>query len=56
MKKHPEQWVAIFDQQVAGASPDFENLLDDLQAKGYSVGQVLVEHLITHDELLILKI
>jgi len=56
LKKYPEQWVAIFDQQVAGASPDFENLLDDLQAKGYSVGQVLVEHLTTHDELLILKI
>ena len=56
LKKYPEQWVAIFDQQVAGASPDFEKLLDDLQTKGYSVGQVLVEHLTTHDELLILKV
>lgn len=55
MKKYPDEWVAIFDQQVASGSPDFEKLLDDLQAKGYSVGQVL-EHLTTHDELLILKI
>ena len=54
LKKYPEQWVAIFDQQVVGASPDYEKLFDDLQAKGYSVGHVLVEYLTTHDELLIL--
>ena len=54
LKKYPEQWVAIFKQQVVGASPDFEQLLDELEAKGYSVGQVLVQHLTQHDELLIL--
>ena len=56
LKKYPEQWVAIFDQQEAGASLNFEKLLDDLQAKGNSVGQVLEEHLTKHDELLILKV
>jgi hypothetical protein len=54
LKKYPEQWVAILDQKVVGASPDYEKLLNEVQAKGYSVGQVLFEHLTSSDELLIL--
>jgi hypothetical protein len=54
LEKYPEQWVAIYNQKVVGASSDYEELLDYLQAKGYSVGHVLVQHLTRHDELLIL--
>ena len=56
LARYPEQWVAIYNQQVVGIAPDYEQLLDELQAKGFAVGQVLVEHLTRHDELLILAI
>lgn len=52
--KYPEQWVAIFDERVVGTAPDFDQLLDDLQTRHMPVGKVLVEHLTTKDELLIL--
>lgn len=56
LARYPEQWVAIYNQQVVGAAPDYEPLLDELQAKGFAVGEVLVEFLTRHDELLILEI
>ncbi len=54
LQQYPEQWVAVYNQKVIGASPDYERLLDDVQAKGYSVGHVLVDRLTRHDDLLIL--
>ena len=56
LERYPEQWVAIDHQQVVGVAPDYEPLLDELQAKGFAVGEVLVEHLTRHDELLILAV
>ena len=56
LARYPEQWVAISNQQVVGVAPDYEQLLDELQAKGFSVGHVLMEHLTRHDELLILAV
>ena len=49
LKQYPEQWVAIFNQQVVGASPNLEQLLDELQAMGIPPGQGFVEHLTTED-------
>ncbi len=54
LEQYPEQWVGIFNEQVVGTAPDFDQLLDDLQAKGIPVGKTLVEHLTRKDELLIL--
>lgn len=54
LEQYPEQWVAVFNQQVVGADPDFDRLLDGLQARGIPVGQVPVELLTRKDELLIL--
>lgn len=56
LERYPEQWVAISRQQVVGVAPDYEQLLDELQARGFAVGHVLVEHLTRHDELLILAL
>ncbi|MBI4499142.1 MAG: hypothetical protein HY689_14730 [Chloroflexi bacterium] len=53
LEQYPEQWVAIFHEQVLGAGPDFDRLLDDLQARGIPVGQVLIERVTRHDELLV---
>ena len=46
--------MAIYDEQVVGAAPDFDELLDDLQAKEIPVGHVFVEHLTLKEDLLIL--
>lgn len=55
LEQYPEQWVAIFKEQVVGAAPEFDQLLDRLQGRGIPVGQALVEHLTRKDELLILS-
>ncbi len=54
LRKYSEQWVAIFDQQVTGASPDYEKLFHDPLVRGHSLGKVFVQHLTMQDELLIL--
>ncbi|MBI2323141.1 MAG: hypothetical protein HYU88_13860 [Chloroflexi bacterium] len=54
LELYPEQWVAIFDEQVVGVAPEFDHLLDSLQARGVPVGQVLIEHLTRKEGLLIL--
>lgn len=54
LEKYPEQWVAIYNQQVVGASPHYERLLDEVETRGYSVGHVLVHYLTRHDEVFIL--
>ena len=56
LARYPEQWVAIYNQQIVGVAPDYEQLLDELQAQGCAVGHALVEHLTRHDELLILVV
>ena len=54
LDRYPEQWVAIFNEQVVDAAPTMEQVLIGLRAKGVPPGQGLVEHLTRHDELLIL--
>lgn len=54
LEQYPEQWVAIYNQQVVGTGPDFEQLLKNLKAQGFPVGQLLVEHLTRQEEVLIL--
>ena len=54
LKQYPGQWVAIFNEQVVGADPDYDRVLDQVQAKRISVGRVFIERLTTKDELLIL--
>ncbi len=54
LDRYPEQWIAIFNEQVVGTAPTVEQVLDGLSAKGVPPGQGLVEQLTRHDELLIL--
>ena len=39
-ERFPEQWVAIFEEQVVGADPDLEALFDHLEATRVPVGRV----------------
>jgi hypothetical protein len=54
LTQYPEQWVAIFNQQVVGAAPDFEQLLAMLEQNGIPVERTLIEHVTRKEELLIL--
>lgn len=55
LKKYPEQWVAIFDQQVVGSSPDYEKLLTELEEKGVPIERTLFKHLTQKQEIWILS-
>lgn len=54
LEKYPEQWVAIFNQTVVGASPDYEQLLADVEEKGVPIERTLFKHLTQKEELWIL--
>jgi len=56
VKSYPDQWVAIFDQQVVGAGPDPDRLIHDLKEKGVPIGMVVVKYLTTKDEVWILSV
>ena len=55
LKQYPEQWVAIFNQQVVGAAPDFDQLLITLEQSGIPAERALIEHVTRREELLILR-
>lgn len=54
LRQYPEQWVAIFNERVVGADPDYDRVLDQAKAKGISVGRVFMQRLTEKDQLLIL--
>jgi hypothetical protein len=54
LERYPEQWVAVFNEEVVGASPDFDQLLDDLEGREFSVGKILVDYLTREDAVWIL--
>ena len=33
--KFPDHWIGVYKEQMAGASPDLDELLVDLKARGY---------------------
>ena len=55
LTQYPEQWVAVFNQQVVGAAPDFEQLLAMLEQSGIPVERTLIEHVTHTEELFILS-
>lgn len=54
LAEYPEQWVAIFNQKVVGASPDYDQLLADLEGAGVPIDRTLFKFLAREDELWIL--
>ena len=51
LEKYPEQWVAIYNQKVVGASPDYERLLDDLEGKDIPVERTLFKYRTQKEDL-----
>jgi len=56
LQQYPEQWVAIFNQQVVAADQDFDRVLDEVEGRGLPVGRVFIQRLTAKDELLILAL
>ena len=56
LQQYPEKWVAIFHQTVAGANPDFEQLLTELDERGVPSEHALIRHVTAKDDLLILPV
>ncbi len=54
LERYPEQWVAIFNEQVVGADPDVDRLLATLDEHGIPKEKALVEYVTAKDEILIL--
>ena len=48
--------MAVFDEQVVGASFDFDQLLDDLKARGLPLGRTVIEKVSAEDEVWILAV
>ena len=55
LARHPEQWVAIFDQQLVGVAADPRALVAALKQRQIPAGQALIKHLTrTHPVLVLL--
>ena len=44
LRLYPEQWVGVYDKQVAGADPDLTTLLRDMKSRGYPLESVVVRY------------
>ena len=54
LEQYPEQWVAIYDEQVVGAGPDARQLLVELKQRGIPIGQTFFEYMTNKEEIWIL--
>ena len=45
---HPEEWVAVYNQEVVGTHAEHRQLLKDLKAKGISLSKVVIQR-VTRD-------
>ena len=56
LRRHPERWVAIYDQQVVGTARRLPHLVRQLQKRGFPRGRVFIEHVSAKEDLLILSL
>jgi hypothetical protein len=50
-KKYPDQWVAVYNQEVVGASPDSDALFAALKKKGVPINHAFFKYLSSEEEL-----
>ena len=56
LAQYPDQWIAILDRKVVGASDDAFKLVAQLEADGVPSNRVLRRHMTKDAELLILPL
>ena len=54
LRLYPDQWVAVYDKQDAGADADLGRLLDNMKARGYPLRSMVVRRVETKPVKLIL--
>jgi hypothetical protein len=53
--EHPEQWVAIYRNQVVGSAEELPELLSRLDEQGIPRGRSFIEYVSSKDDILILS-
>lgn len=54
LERYPEQWVAVYNREVAGTAKRLPQLLRQLEKHGLPRADVFIEHISAKDDLLIL--
>lgn len=54
LERYPDQWVAVYNQEVVGATKDVKRLVKQLERKNIRPGRTYCEYLTDKEELLIL--
>ncbi len=54
LQQYPDRWVAVYHQQVVGATKDLERLVRQLERKGIPPGRAFIEYLTDAETVLIL--
>jgi hypothetical protein len=53
-RKHPNQWVAIYNKDIVEVNDDFDKLLENLRAKKIVPGHTVIEFLSTTEDIWVL--
>jgi hypothetical protein len=54
LERYPEQWVAVYNQEVVGANADYKQLLEVLMLRNVPIEKTVFEHLTRKPEVWIL--
>lgn len=54
LDRYPEQWIAVYEQQVIGAAQDPDDLLEQLQGRNIPIEHAVFQRLTRKEELWIL--
>lgn len=49
LRLYPDQWVAVYDKQFAGADADINRLMQDLRERGYPAIDAVIRPMSTED-------
>jgi hypothetical protein len=56
LERYPDQWVAVYNQEVVGAAKDPKQLVRQLKRRGIPPGETYWERLSTEEEVWILAV
>lgn len=52
LERYPEQWVAIYDEEVVGTGPDKQQLINELRQRGVPPEHTFFDFF-THDDTIL---
>ena len=54
LKQYPDQWIAVYNQQVVGSAAEIEELVEQLERDGFPPNHIFTEYLTDEEDILIL--